>query len=970
MSITINSNLAATKSSLNLKRASDRLSKSLQRLSSGNRIVTASDDAGGLAVAMKLQSSLRRATASMQNTQNGKSFLQMQDSVLTIAGEIVDRMAELKSFYNDISKNDLDRETYNHEFHELQKELQSLKAQKFNGVSLFATITPDRNNLKIITSDDGLGEHIEIGRIGLFENFKSRYGADGVLNSGSHGEYRQLVGNFTADGGILDANPGFATRDYSVGEVVFKRGATPDESGYFMAVNDVVTGAKIEDTSDVLSNWIRVADVSGNGFSEAYPDAQLYNHNNLKFDSKGDARAYLKGDILKVQAHWNDPNSFVYIRALADVPRGVTLNKILLEGMGEGKYFEFVGSNSQMSADLSSNKPTTNYVRPNKEHETPETMVSMNTTLLRNMFASNAGNSYTPTFAQVGENENASIYTPTTNWGIKEWNNGSFEYGDIVYDSSAADGSPSFLYSVNQNVKGQYLGAAYNDGVFVQSEGKWFQAVGEVPANFKPDADAITDPDDLVDDGSANYKEGDIVISGNKRYIATSKLTGIEVVDVNTQLPTTKKLSEGDVIKIGIGYEKINANFTDTITSSDDAAFNLAALAANGDIFYDANASAYKVASVDAVNGNDTSVNATIAQIKTFITSRTADVNGGIEDVSTAVVGAGGGSGIDLTIDGTSDLWASWNEFSQDPADANYILSSADFASDVTSNYSDLGNDDYWTKTHFGALVGKTIGTDYSRGDNIYYQGKHYVYVSHLDSSDPVFTAGSGQSGVTGFEQLLMQGAVVELSMHVDTIGGGGSPNLAEGVYYRPNQDLEFIDRLPDTGVVRTNSIERRTDPTLNADGIYNTSDDIFYGGLNPGNDGIYGTMDDFYTTTAFSQVAKQGGHVDADADNNKDLMDTSNSLGDFSVADFVDFIQTIANFRAVNGGTMSRLDYATRMLEENQINLESAHGRIMDADIATEAARMAQQNVLMQAGAAMVSQANQMNQIVLQLLQ
>ena len=41
-----------------------------------------------------------------------------------------------------------------------------------------------------------------------------------------------------------------------------------------------------------------------------------------------------------------------------------------------------------------------------------------------------------------------------------------------------------------------------------------------------------------------------------------------------------------------------------------------------------------------------------------------------------------------------------------------------------------------------------------------------------------------------------------------------------------------------------------------------------------------------------------------------------------------------------------------------------------MDADIATEAARMAQQNVLMQAGAAMVSLANQMNQIVLQLLQ
>ena len=68
-----------------------------------------------------------------------------------------------------------------------------------------------------------------------------------------------------------------------------------------MAVKDVVSGAKIEDTEDVFSNWIRIADVNGKGFSEAYPKATSYDHNNLKFDSKGNARAYLKGDIVKVQ---------------------------------------------------------------------------------------------------------------------------------------------------------------------------------------------------------------------------------------------------------------------------------------------------------------------------------------------------------------------------------------------------------------------------------------------------------------------------------------------------------------------------------------------------------------------------------------------------------------------------------------------------------------------------------------------
>ena len=53
-----------------------------------------------------------------------------------------------------------------------------------------------------------MGEHIELSRTGLFENLKSKFGADGVLNSGSNGEYRQLVGDFTTDGGLTDADPG------------------------------------------------------------------------------------------------------------------------------------------------------------------------------------------------------------------------------------------------------------------------------------------------------------------------------------------------------------------------------------------------------------------------------------------------------------------------------------------------------------------------------------------------------------------------------------------------------------------------------------------------------------------------------------------------------------------------------------------------------------------------------------------
>ena len=102
----------------------------------------------------------------------------------------------------------------------------------------------------------------------------------------------------------------------------------------------------------------------------------------------------------------------------------------------------------------------------------------------------------------------------------------------------------------------------------------------------------------------------------------------------------------------------------------------------------------------------------------------------------------------------------------------------------------------------------------------------------------------------------------------------------------------------------------------------------------------------------------------------NKDLLNTANDLQHFSVAAFVDYIQTLANVRAVNGGTMSRLTYAERILEENEINLGAAASRIMDTDMAYESTKMARQNVLIQAAASMVTQANALNNVVLSLLQ
>ena len=106
MPIVVNSNPAATTAAFNLSKNHANLSKSLARLSSGQRITESSDDAGGMAVAYKLNSTVMRTQAALNNHQNALSYLQVQDGALESVGNIVSRMAELRTMAADITKND------------------------------------------------------------------------------------------------------------------------------------------------------------------------------------------------------------------------------------------------------------------------------------------------------------------------------------------------------------------------------------------------------------------------------------------------------------------------------------------------------------------------------------------------------------------------------------------------------------------------------------------------------------------------------------------------------------------------------------------------------------------------------------------------------------------------------------------------------------------------------------------------
>jgi flagellin len=141
MSVVINTNYAATIASNNLAASNSSLQKSLNRLSSGSKIVTPSDDAGGLAVSMKLTAAARRSGAAATNISNAVSFLQTQDGVLKVVGKILDRMSELATLNTDPTKSSSDLANYGTEFTALGSELTKLAGETFNGRGLFGSIS-------------------------------------------------------------------------------------------------------------------------------------------------------------------------------------------------------------------------------------------------------------------------------------------------------------------------------------------------------------------------------------------------------------------------------------------------------------------------------------------------------------------------------------------------------------------------------------------------------------------------------------------------------------------------------------------------------------------------------------------------------------------------------------------------------------------------------------------------------------
>jgi flagellin len=133
---TINTNNLSSFAAYSLSRANSALGRSMARLSSGSKIVESSEDSGGAAVFFKLNSSVLRRDALLNNLGNAMSWLQSQSASLDALGAQLSRMSELFVLMRDVTKNSEDRDNYMTEFDALRDEMVRTMSDQLNGKDL------------------------------------------------------------------------------------------------------------------------------------------------------------------------------------------------------------------------------------------------------------------------------------------------------------------------------------------------------------------------------------------------------------------------------------------------------------------------------------------------------------------------------------------------------------------------------------------------------------------------------------------------------------------------------------------------------------------------------------------------------------------------------------------------------------------------------------------------------------------
>jgi flagellin len=137
MGLRINTNVASINAQRNLSEATERLGKSLERMSSGKRINRSGDDAAGLAMSEYIRANMRGLQQSSRNASDAISMVQVAEGGLNETTNILIRLRELAIQGSSDTLGNTEKGYLDEEYQHLTKEIERVsRTTRFNGLDL------------------------------------------------------------------------------------------------------------------------------------------------------------------------------------------------------------------------------------------------------------------------------------------------------------------------------------------------------------------------------------------------------------------------------------------------------------------------------------------------------------------------------------------------------------------------------------------------------------------------------------------------------------------------------------------------------------------------------------------------------------------------------------------------------------------------------------------------------------------
>ncbi|MCK3850760.1 flagellin [Pseudomonas sp. W2Jun17] len=192
MALSVNTNITSLGVQKNLNKASDALSQSMNRLSSGLKINSAKDDAAGMQIANRLNNQVKGLNVAIANANNGVSIAQTAEGAMQESTNTLQRLRELALQASNGDKSDADRVSLQQEF--------TAKVGELNRIA--STTTFGGRNLL-----DGSFSNVAF-QIGANANETISFGMTDISSTALKGNYKEAAVNGTAMTGLAATSTG------------------------------------------------------------------------------------------------------------------------------------------------------------------------------------------------------------------------------------------------------------------------------------------------------------------------------------------------------------------------------------------------------------------------------------------------------------------------------------------------------------------------------------------------------------------------------------------------------------------------------------------------------------------------------------------------------------------------------------------------------------------------------------------